>query len=111
MWATRTITGAERSCPTGIVAPLHPGPTIKRQCLQNLAAYLSNTVSKLHGMMLATHKANVNREWLLICAGHNLLKMFRFGGGQFGTVRNSNETNGIVARRRFRLVPGNLYSR
>ena len=22
----------------------------------------------------------VNREWLLICAGHNLLKLFRFGG-------------------------------
>ncbi len=24
----------------------------------------------------------VNREWLLICAGHNLLKLFRFGVGQ-----------------------------
>ena len=23
----------------------------------------------------------VNREWLLICASHNLLKLFRFGGG------------------------------
>ena len=23
--------------------------------------------------------AKVNREWLLICAGHNLLKLFRFG--------------------------------
>ena len=23
----------------------------------------------------------VNREWLLICAGHNLLKLFRFGSG------------------------------
>ena len=22
----------------------------------------------------------INREWLLICAGHNLLKLFRFGG-------------------------------
>ena len=22
----------------------------------------------------------VNREWLLICAGHNLLKLFRYGG-------------------------------
>ena len=22
----------------------------------------------------------VNREWLLICTGHNLLKLFRFGG-------------------------------
>ena len=39
----------------------------------------------------------MNREWLLICAGHNLLKMFRFGGGQLGrvcdegTVVNSKE--------------------
>ena len=24
----------------------------------------------------------VNREWLLICVGHNLLKLFRFGAGQ-----------------------------
>ena len=23
----------------------------------------------------------VNREWLLICTGHNLLKLFRFGAG------------------------------
>ena len=22
----------------------------------------------------------MNREWLLICTGHNLLKLFRFGG-------------------------------
>ena len=31
--------------------------------------------------------AKVNREWLLICAGHNLLKLFRFGGGMPGKVR------------------------
>ena len=23
----------------------------------------------------------VNREWLLICTGHNLLKLFRYGAG------------------------------
>ena len=23
----------------------------------------------------------VNREWLMICTGHNLLKLFRFGRG------------------------------
>ena len=28
--------------------------------------------------------AKVNREWLLICAGHNLLKLFRFGGPAHG---------------------------
>ena len=26
----------------------------------------------------------VNMEWLLICAGHNLLKLFRFGAGRHG---------------------------
>ena len=26
----------------------------------------------------------VNREWLLICAGHNLLKLFRFGASGSG---------------------------
>ena len=31
--------------------------------------------------------AKVNREWLLICAGHNLLKLFRFGAGGAGKVR------------------------
>ncbi len=31
--------------------------------------------------------AKVNREWLLICAGHNLLKLFRFGAGMSGKVR------------------------
>ena len=31
--------------------------------------------------------AKVNREWLLICAGHNLLKLFRFGAGMSGNVR------------------------
>ena len=31
--------------------------------------------------------ANLNREWLLICAGHNLLKLFRFGARMYGKVR------------------------
>ncbi len=25
----------------------------------------------------------VNREWHLICTGHNLLKLFRYGAGKF----------------------------
>ena len=29
----------------------------------------------------------VNREWLLICAGHNLLKLFRHGPGHLGNGR------------------------
>ena len=29
----------------------------------------------------------VNRECLLICAGHNLLKLFRYGAGRSGRVR------------------------
>ena len=45
----------------------------------------------------------VNREWLLICAGHNLLKLFRFGGWLAGKVlgsgptRNINESPGTVS--------------
>ena len=30
----------------------------------------------------------VNREWLLICTGHNLLKLFRFGAGHPGNARS-----------------------
>ena len=36
--------------------------------------------------------AKVNREWLLICAGHNLLKLFRFGDGMFGRVGGKGAT-------------------
>ena len=32
----------------------------------------------------------VNREWLLICAGHNLLKLFRHGPGIPGRVRRND---------------------
>ena len=31
--------------------------------------------------------AKANREWLLICAGHNLLKLFRFGADGAGKAR------------------------
>ena len=34
----------------------------------------------------------VNREWLLICAGHNLLKLFRFGASAAGKVRGKGAT-------------------
>ena len=36
--------------------------------------------------------AKVNREWLLICAGHNLLKLFRFGAGAAGKVWSKGAT-------------------
>ena len=36
--------------------------------------------------------AKVNREWLMICAGHNLLKLFRFGAGMSGKVRGKGAT-------------------
>ena len=48
--------------------------------------------------------AKVNREWLLICTGHNLLKLFRFGGGMSGKVRgkgasaNNRETGRTMSR-------------
>ena len=36
--------------------------------------------------------AKVNREWHLICTGHNLLKLFRFGAGKSGKVRGKGAT-------------------
>ena len=44
--------------------------------------------------------AKVNREWLLICTGHNLLKLFRFGEGISGKVRGKGATgnNGETCR-------------
>ena len=34
----------------------------------------------------------MNREWLLICAGHNLLKLFRFGAWMSGRVGGKGAT-------------------
>ena len=43
----------------------------------------------------------VNREWLLICTGHNLLKLFRFGSGHpsrgTGNGRLSNSRSSRLA--------------
>ena len=36
--------------------------------------------------------AKVNREWRLICAGHNLLKLFRFGAGMSGKEKGKGAT-------------------
>ena len=44
-----------------------------------------------------------NREWLQICAGHNLLKLFRFGGGHPGNAPGSGSN-----RRSPRLSVGKL---
>ena len=44
------------------------------------------------GQFLLRGLAKVNREWLLICAGHNLLKLFRFGAGMSGKVRGKGAT-------------------
>ncbi len=35
----------------------------------------------------------VNREWLLICAGHNLLKLFRFGARRPGSAPSSGSNH------------------
>ena len=51
----------------------------------------------------------VNWEWLLICAGHNLLKQFRFGARRSGKVRDNRATRtrkpppGIATRGIFQL--------
>ena len=44
-----------------------------------------------------------NREWLLICAGHNLLKLFRFGAGRPSNARGRGSN-----RRSPRLSVGKL---
>ena len=43
----------------------------------------------------------VNREWLLICAGHNLLKLFQSGAEHPGNARGS-----VSNRRSPRLTVG-----
>ena len=53
----------------------------------------------------------VNREWLLICAGHNLLKLFRFGAGMSGKARatgpagNNRDWHRTATRGIFQLPP------
>ena len=43
--------------------------------------YYHNGTKHPHGNLMDPRRglAKVNREWLLICTGHNLLKLFRFG--------------------------------
>ena len=56
----------------------------------------------------------VNREWLLICTGHNLLKLFRFGGGPPGKARgngpsgNIKECSGSASNSVFQRLSGPL---
>ena len=44
--------------------------------------------------------AKVNREWLLICAGHNLLKLLRYGAGMFVKARGKGATGNDRETRR-----------
>ena len=52
----------------------------------------------------------VNSEWSLICTGHNLLKLFRFGEGKPGKARatgpagNNRDWHGTATRGIFRLL-------
>ena len=61
--------------------------------------------------------AKVSREWLLICASHNLLKLFRFGAGLSGrgrgnrSTRNNKESAGAATRGIFQLLPAYKYPR
>ena len=49
----------------------------------------------------------VNREWLLICTGHNLLKLFRHGPGRPGKV--SNQAPAGTNQRTPRLANGKIF--
>ena len=59
--------------------------------------------------------AKVKREWLLICAGHNLLKLFRFGTGLSGrgrgnrSTRNNKESARAATCGVFQLLPTYKY--
>ena len=59
--------------------------------------------------------AKVNREWLLICTGHNLLKLFRYGEGKLGKATatgpagNNRDWHGTATRGIFRLMPAYTY--
>ena len=44
--------------------------------------------------------AKVNREWLIICAGHNLLKLFWYGAGMFVKARGKGATGNDRETRR-----------
>ena len=58
----------------------------------------------------------VNREWLLICTGHNLLKLFRFGVGQPGRMRADAAAGAVKQPRRAEIIliiaslAGHIYS-
>ena len=47
----------------------------------------------------------VNREWLLICAGHNLLKLFRFGANLPGRERGNGPAGATGEPRRAVIIP------
>ena len=47
----------------------------------------------------------VNREWLLICAGHNLLKLFRFGANPPSKNRGNGPPGAAGEQRRAVIIP------
>ncbi len=51
----------------------------------------------------------VNREWQLICTGHNLLKLFRFGVSPPGKARGNGPTGNI--KEIFRTVSSSISER
>ena len=59
----------------------------------------------------------VNREWLIVCTGHNLLKLFRSGAGRSGkardkgTARNRMQPHGTASRGIFQLLQAYTYLR
>ena len=51
----------------------------------------------------------VNREWSLICTGHNLLKLFRFGATPPGKVRGNGP--GRTIKQSYRYRSGAIFQR
>ena len=102
-WSRRPLAAYPGDCP--------PGTGCGASCGRNgdvRYALRMETVEPVFGQIkqgrgfrqfLLRGLAKVNREWLLICAGHNLLKLFRFGAGMSGKVRGQRrhwEQPGVV---------------
>ena len=68
------------------------------------------TGEPVFGQYLLRGLEKVNREWLLICTGHNLLKLFRFGERKpskaraTGPAGNNRDWHGTATRGIFRLL-------
>ena len=98
--------------------PAHPGripkglsarERMRRRSVRGRYALRMKTMETVFGQMkqgwgfrqfLLRGLEKVNREWLLICTHHNLLKLFRFGAWRPGKAQGNAPTGNIKESRR-----------